>query len=279
MHPHDDFEARAAQIKSKCPLAGTDVPHGVTAVSGTLEAIHAKMRARLAKSSMTPEQLAEANRKRLAALDAEMHFASTPEGRFASVVGKAYARLRLSNFQTTDLNGVTIPRAVEVLRVLQGMADHISDAIKANRQLVLYGRPGAGKDHLVAGLLWEAQQAGHSIKWLNGERFAALVRDQQDFNNHQSVTELIRQWVTPAVLVISDPDGEATKIPDSVKQRLYDVIDARIRQGKPVWVTINGNSEQDISNRLGARIYDRLRQGAWILHCDWASRRTPRGTV
>lgn len=279
MDSHDDFEARAAQIKAKCHHNGTVAPNGVTVVTDRLGAIHEKLRARLAKSGMSPEQLVEENRKRLARVDAEMNAPSTPEGRFAGVVGTAYAGCRLSNFKTTDFNGVTIPKAVEVLHVFQGIADHIDDAIAASRQLVLFGRPGAGKDHLIAGLLWECHQARYSIKWTNGERFAGLVHDQRDFNNHQSVAELIRPWITPDVLALSDPDGEATKISDPVKQRLYDVIDARIRQGKPTWITINGDTEQDIENRLGARIYDRLRQGAWVLHCDWASRRKPRGIL
>ena len=49
--------------------------------------------------------------------------------------------------------------------------------------------------------------------------------------------------------------------------------------GKPTWITINGDSEQYIENRLGSRIYDRLRQNAWVIHCDWASRRKPRAIV
>lgn len=279
MDPHDDFEARAAQIKAVYQSADSNAPHGVVVVKDNMAAIHEKIRARLAKSGKSLEQLAEENRLRVAKEDAAMYSPCTPEGHFAGRVGRAYAPCRLSNYETTDFNGVTIPKAVEVLRVIQGIADHLPDAIAANRQLVLFGRPGAGKDHLIAGLLWECHQARYSIKWTNGERFAARVQDQLDYTRKKSDAEFLRDWTEPAVLAMSDPDGEATRIPDPVKQRLYDVIDARIRLGKPTWITINGDSEQDIENRLGARIYDRLRQGAWVIHCDWASRRKPRGIV
>lgn len=230
--------------------------------------------------TISPEkaaELAKLKRERDKADDEQLRQINSPEHRFRCIVGRAYADCRLTNFRIADEHGQTIQCALKVLNRLKGIADHIDEALKAMRQVVLYGKPGVGKDHLIAGLLWEFLKAGHSVHWANGERFAALVRDQLDYQNKVPDRVWLKQWIDPAVLVLSDPDGEATKMHDSVKQRLYDVVDARIREGKPTWITINGDNEDHISERLGARIYDRLRQSAWVLHCDWQSGRKPRG--
>lgn len=232
---------------------------------------------RTIKTTMTPEELVNAKLERDRADEEQLRQINSPEHRFRCVVGKAYADCRLSNFRFSDDHGQTIHCALNVLNRLKGIAEHIHDAMKSMRQVVLFGKPGVGKDHLIAGLLWEVMRAGYSIHWANGERFAALVRDQLDFDTRLPERVWLKQWVDPAVMALSDPDGEATRVPDPVKQRLYDVVDARIREGRPTWITINGDTEDDIRRRLGARIYDRLRQSAWVLHCDWQSGRKPRG--
>lgn len=288
----DDFERQAREIvAAKTPtasMAGTNVTGMTGLSSGDQEPVNAKpdafsgvLRSRkISVREWTPEQIArfqdekakrdQADREQLLAIN-------SPEHRFRNVVGKAYAECRFSNFRTTDKHGQTIQSALRVVTRLKGVAEHIDEAVKAMRQIVLYGKPGVGKDHLIAALLWEAQQAGHSIKWASGERFAALVRDQQDYHTRDTDRVWRKQWVDPDILTLSDPDGEASRLPDAVKQSLYDVVDARVREGRPTWITINGDNETHIESRLGARIYDRLRQNAWVLHCDWESGRRPRG--
>lgn len=288
----DDFEKKAREIlAAKIPtasLAGTKDSDSTGLSSGDHKPANAKLGVfepvlrtrKIVGRDWTPEQIArfqsekskrdQSDQEQLAAIN-------SPEHRFRNVVGKAYADCRFSNFRITDKHGQTIQSALRVVTRLKGVAEHIGDAVKAMRQIVLYGKPGVGKDHLIAALLWESQQAGHSIKWANGERFAALVRDQQDFNSRQPDRVWRKQWVDPDILTLSDPDGEASRLPDAVKQALYDVVDARVREGRPTWITINGDNESHIESRLGARIYDRLRQNAWVLHCDWESGRRPRG--
>lgn len=209
----------------------------------------------------------------------------SPEKRFAGIVGHAYASCRLTNYRTTgDELVIWTPqesaRAMKIVEQMAAVAKDIRRAVKDHgRQFVLYGKPGVGKDHLAAALMWSAFSAGLSVKWINGAKFALLVRDQLNFDSQQPAGVWLRQWTTPDVLTISDPDGEHGKINGDVREHLYNVIDHRSRDRKPTWITINGTSEQDLSNRLGPRIWDRLRQSAWILNCNWPSGRKPRGTM
>jgi DNA replication protein DnaC len=116
----------------------------------------------IAREDWTPEQVIafreekarrdQADRQQLATIN-------SPEHRFRNAVGKAYADCRFSNFRIADKHGQTIQSALRVVTRLKGVADHIDNAIKAMRQVVLYGKPGVGKDHLIAALLWETHQS------------------------------------------------------------------------------------------------------------------------
>lgn len=234
---------------------------------------------------LTPEQLAEFA-KRDAEKDAEWESLRNPsrEKRFGAIVGTAYAECRLENYRTVGderviWTTVETARAEKILDQLRAVAQDIRRAVDHGRQIVWYGKPGVGKDHLAAAMMWSAFRSGLSVKWINGAKFALLVRDQLNFDSQQPAGVWLRQWTSPDVLTISDPDGEHGKISGDVREHLYNVVDHRSRDRKPTWITINGTSENDLANRLGPRIWDRLRQSAWILHCNWPSGRKPRGSL
>lgn len=239
--------------------------------------------AQMAEVTATPEQQA-AIQQREAERRAEWDALQSADARFAGIVGKEYAGCRLSNFafgsDRHPWKPEQIARAKSVIESLRGIAENIMEAVQdRRRQLILYGKPGVGKDHLAAALMRAAFRAGLSVKWTNGAKFAALVKDQANYSTALTAGVWLKQWTSMDILTISDPDGEKTRVPEDVLEHLYSVIDSRIRSGKVTWITINGVSETGCSARLGPRIWDRLRQGAWLVHCDWPSNRQPRGMM
>lgn len=240
-------------------------------------------------AELAPEKTPELEARiaaRNAVAEQEMRDLSNPshEKRFAGIVGTAYADCRLETYRTTgDERVIWTPvetvRAAKIVEQLKSVSSDIRRAVEHGRQIVWYGKPGVGKDHMAAALMWSAFRAGLTVKWINGAKFALLVRDQLNFDSQQPAGLWLRQWTSPDVLTISDPDGEHGKISGDVREHLYNVVDHRSRDKKPTWITINGTSEQDLSSRLGPRIWDRLRNAAWILNCDWPSGRKPRGVM
>lgn len=202
------------------------------------------------------------------------------EQRFARIVGAAYAGCRLDNF-VIGLAWTEKQRqqAESVLKRLRSCLKDLEAGIRLGRGIVLCGPPGVGKDHLLAGLLWEALTRNCAIAWTNGAKFSASALDQ--FSEHRvPERQWLERWVEPSVLAISDPDGTREDgLTGHVKQQLYNVLDARIREGKSTWITINGTSPKVWAERLDPRNWDRLAKDAWILHCDWPSGRKPRGEV
>jgi hypothetical protein len=52
---------------------------------------------------------------------------------------------------------------------------------------------------------------------------------------------------------------------------LYRVLDRRYREVKPTWVTINAEDADDAKAKLGAPIFDRLKDNAELVPCFWPS--------
>jgi DNA replication protein DnaC len=205
----------------------------------------------------------------------------SPEVRFLGIVGDHYAACRLSTFRIgDDWTEAEKQQAMKILGRLQGVADHIEEAVKVGRRLVLHGEPGVGKDHLACGVMWAAVVKGMTCKIVNGSDFAESVMTQADFGFRVSDRDWAERYVNPDVLVLSDPDGKRTNGPnDAVREKLYLVADQRYRRGKPTWVTINGSSPDKFIQRVGAAAWSRFEHEAWVLHCNWPSSRTPRGVI
>jgi hypothetical protein len=54
---------------------------------------------------------------------------------------------------------------------------------------------------------------------------------------------------------------------------LFRVVDARYRQCKPTWITVNAVGRTELDRRMGAQTADRITDGAVALFCNWPSYR------
>jgi DNA replication protein DnaC len=164
------------------------------------------------------------------------------------------------------------PGQKAALDAVRRFAAGIEQAVKDGRGLVLYGTVGTGKDHLLAALLYAAAAAGFSCSWVAGLELYGRVRDT--FDNGRAEETAIGPHVLPDVLGISDPilptqrAGPAAGVADG---DLYRVLDRRYREVKPTWVTINAEDADDAKAKLGAPIFDRLKDNAELVPCFWPS--------
>ena len=190
---------------------------------------------------------------------------------FQEAIGKRYADCTLDNFEAT------CPAQEQVLAKLR---DYVSD-IRANvdrcRGLVLFGPAGTGKDHLLVGAAKEAISAGVYVEWKNGRDLCGQFRDAIKGESIRSEGGLLRDLEAPDVLILSDPVPPTGRLTEYQGDVMFRLVDARYRELKPTWATLNvaGGSEAD--DRLGSQIVDRLKHDALALFCDWPSYRTARG--
>lgn len=166
----------------------------------------------------------------------------------------------------------------DAIATLRGFVADIAGAVKEARGLVLFGTVGTGKDHLLAAMLYAAANAGYGCHWMNGQEIFSKFRDGMDTGERES--SLMASFVTPQVLGISDPIPpvfDPSKPNAWRAELLYRVLDARYRDCKPTWVSLNAKSPEDADSKLSEPVFDRLQHNAEFVPCFWPSFRERKG--
>ena len=180
-------------------------------------------------------------------------------------IGTRYGDCRLANFEVqTDSQEL-------VVGSLRQFCGDLDKNIKAGRGVVLFGPPGVGKDHLLIGMAHKVVMIGRTVKWMNGMDLFAERRDS--IRRDLSEKDLLREYESPDVLVISDPVPPWGELKEGQAEFLFRLIDWRYRRLKPIFVSANFSDGDDAKSRIGSQVLDRLKDGSLCLHCNWSSYR------
>ncbi len=195
--------------------------------------------------------------------------------RLASQIGKRHASCTLSNFiAETDAQRAALAAA-------ERFREELPQRIERGSNLLIFGPVGSGKDHFMVSLLRDAVlKANASADWASGLDLWGDVRDLigSKGNNGSPRKEktFIRHYSRPAVLALSDPTSEGDALTPFQRGFLQRLIDARYRECKSTWLTINVPTRDAMEAVLGAPTVDRLGQDCLAIHCAWESyRRRP----
>lgn len=190
--------------------------------------------------------------------------------RLIDKIGKRYAECRRGNFRISDDPAIAAKQKAAIAS-LEKLTANFKAHLKAGGNLILYGPPGTGKDHLMVSLIRFAIFGGCEVDWCNGQDLFGDFRDRIDSAGTEM--DLIRRYVRPEILAISDPiqpKGEASAYATSM---LYRIIDGRYRQQKPTWFTLNVASAAEGEQQISGPVFDRMRDNAVAVFCNWPSYR------
>ncbi len=156
-------------------------------------------------------------------------------------------------------------------------ADNMAAELKAGSGVCLLGPIGTGKDHLLVGLARMAIMQ-HDIKplWINGLDLFGKFRDA--IGTDITEDDMLRRYIDADLLILSDPVQIAGELSQHQAGMLFRIIDARNRDLRPTWVTLNVASHAEAVARMGAPIVDRLRHDALVIEFTGKSNRTKKGT-
>ena len=189
---------------------------------------------------------------------------------FIAAVGERYRHCTARTFD------VSHEAQREALAILRAYAASMAENIAGGVNLILYGPPGTGKDHLAVSLARHAILAGGvEVAFVTGMDLYARLRHAMDSICESEDTVLLRLEASP-ILLLSDPLPPSGTLTEYQSTALYRLVDARYRQLRPTWATINVQGGNEATRRLGSPIYDRLRDNAAAICCNWQSHRRPR---
>lgn len=137
--------------------------------------------------------------------------------------------------------------------------------------LWLVGPPGTGKTHLGSAMV-QGVIYGYTLpaKILSAREIVRRLRDTWRRGAPETETAVIDDLAGAALLVLDEVGvGFGT---EGEQVQLFDVLDERYKL-QAATVLLSNLSVPDLRTALGERLFDRLREGARVLMCDWASHR------
>lgn len=165
-------------------------------------------------------------------------------------------------------------------KVLDACRQFVADMTQTGgNSLWLIGVPGTGKTHLGAAMVRSAiEDRDTGAAMLSGRELVRMLRSTwgnrstgRDWQGW-SVTEddLIDDFGRIGLLVIDEVGASFGS--ESEQVQLFDVIDLRYRYRRPT-VLLSNLAVKDVKGAIGDRSYDRLRESAQVLVCNWESYR------
>ena len=167
----------------------------------------------------------------------------------AAGMGARFEQCTFDNYNVSDGSRLMF-EAAQLL-----VANFIYGVRPADRGLIFTGSVGNGKTHLTAAIINEL------VKEKVGCRFQPvpelLRKIRATFNRDSSVDEndIISELVNCSLLVLDDVGSE--KWTEWAESILYQIIDERYRELRPMVITTNLNLE-GLEAALGMRAFDRL---------------------
>lgn len=140
------------------------------------------------------------------------------------------------------------------LSIARQYTERFSEMMEKNRGLLFYGPPGTGKTHIAACVANALLDKGVSVLMTSFVKLNAMAFSEGDDES------VIHRMGRAKLLIIDDLGAERGS--DYSLERVYNVIDSRVRANLPMILTTNLSLQQmrEVSDTRYWRIYDRVFQ-------------------
>ena len=204
---------------------------------------------------------------------------SVARNRFFASLSKEHRQASFENykivrFSDKDGNNRSNESAITKIR---NYADREAEMIAHGVNVVLYGEPGTGKDHLLVatGRQWASR---HSVLFVSGVdlwiQLNATHRQHPADVEGETESDVIDQLVEPDVLILSDVFLRGQALTDARMMFLHAVLNKRLGDGKVTWSSVNIATAEELRTAIGAATTDRLVGNVGLtIPCDWPTYR------
>lgn len=143
------------------------------------------------------------------------------------------------------------------LSIARQYTERFADMLEKNRGLLFYGPPGTGKTHTAACVANALLDKGVSVLMTSFVKLNAVAFSEEDDES------IIHRMGRAKLLIIDDLGAERGS--DFSLERVYNIIDSRIRSKLPMILTTNLSIKQmrETNDTRYWRIYDRVFQACF----------------
>lgn len=143
---------------------------------------------------------------------------------------------------------------------------------KSGTPVVFSGNPGTGKSHLAIAILTEVMKSGTGM-YLNALDLVRMVRDTWRRDSDRSESQVLDTLGKLDILVIDEVGVQYGTEGEQVV--LFDVLNRRYRDCMPT-IMLTNLKAAEFEEYIGARAFDRLKEGGIWLRFAWESHRGKR---
>lgn len=225
---------------------------------------------RFTEQALSPEefqrQCTEATRQEAAVMYAEQRRRASDAVLGRAAIPPRFMQKTLSHYEPSNPQQARIKVLVE-----EYAARFAHDAGVNGSSLILCGAPGTGKTHLGCGVANELLKQGFTALYTTASGLVRDIRATWARDSERTESEVIKAFIAPDLLIIDEVGVQVGSADEKI--RLFDVINARYEQVKPMLI-ISNLDVQGVVDYLGDRAVDRLREnGGQALAFTWSSYR------
>jgi DNA replication protein DnaC len=166
----------------------------------------------------------------------------------------------------------------KVMEAARGYADNFAAHRKAGEGFMMVGKPGTGKNHLATAICMKLREDGYSSAIMTAKEIVDRVKlSWEESRESKSMGSKVYQAFLDLDLLVIDEAGRSwgSRTEETV---LFDLINKRSELLRPT-AAISNYNEEIMINTLTEAGYERILNGATVMHFTWKTHRKPSKVV
>lgn len=177
-----------------------------------------------------------------------------------SLMDARYKNAKFENYEECSDNS-------KVLKLARRYTEQFKEMEKNNQGILFYGTVGTGKSYTAACIANALMEKATTVI------MTSFVKVLSDIRSAEDEAEYLASLNKPRLLIIDDLGAERGT--EYALEKVYNVIDSRVRAKKPMILTTNLTLEEMMDSRdvRYQRIYDRILETCFPVEMSWKSYR------